>query len=513
MLCTGKNIFQVQSAGVSGGSDMKKGEVFMKKVFALLLVSVMLLSFAACGEVQPAGTTQPSQVQTTPVTPPSVPANGETLQTSCWSLVYDPAVWSYDPDDLYEYDDQAAVTMIIPDGEDDYSICVEIDVCLDDADNFRRYLKNFGFDAYAYAVDKAYEPVNVGGVDCLKQETTYWGDPCVRYIGRLENASVTVFIEIIGDANDSRLAQLLAGLSIKTEDIGNVDYPWPWDGTPFSAANASAFVGTYKVESQWLPITDCVIADETFDNAITVADGKAYLVVDGIVKQYAYDGNSLVFERDLDIGDGFDQIQTANDGTVWVSAFMQPLVSLKNGEQTGSFEGADSVTMHPSGTWGISWFSGPDCEKITVSGGALTASEISFKEVSVISTVIVDEDYIYVCGYAADDSGHKVFVYDLDGSLQMVLTDEDGDSLGSVTFIAQTANGFLGLDGNMRDIVLWAADGTWLGALEDSDLFGTSYPWFCGGTKLSDGSILVVMTEDRADKSAMELVAFRLSGF
>ena len=51
------------------------------------------------------------------------------------------------------------------------------------------------------------------------------------------------------------------------------------------------------------------------------------------------------------------------------------------------------------------------------------------------------------------------------------------------------------------------------GEADDSDLFGTSYPWFCGGVKLADGSILAIMTEDRADESAQELVAFKLSGF
>ena len=95
----------------------------------------------------------------------------------------------------------------------------------------------------------------------------------------------------------------------------------------------------------------------------------------------------------------------------------------------------------------------------------------------------------------------------------MTLTDSDGGSLGSVTFIAETANGYLALDGNMREVVLWTKDGTYIGEVDDSDLFGTSYPWFCGGTKLADGSILVIMTEDRADESAMELVAFKLSGF
>ena len=71
----------------------------------------------------------------------------------------------------------------------------------------------------------------------------------------------------------------------------------------------------------------------------------------------------------------------------------------------------------------------------------------------------------------------------------------------------------LALDGNMREVVLWTKDGAYLGEADDGDLFGTDYPWFCGGAKLADGSILAIMTEDRADESAMELVAFKLSGF
>ena len=148
-----------------------------------------------------------------------------------------------------------------------------------------------------------------------------------------------------------------------------------------------------------------------------------------------------------------------------------------------------------------------------LSGGIMTTAPITFKEISTISTLTIDDNYIYVTGSAADESGHKVFVYNTDGVLQKTLTDADGSGLGSITFMAQTANGFIGLDGNMREIVLWNADGTYIGAIEDSDLFGTDYPWFCGGTKLSDGSIMVIMTEDRADESAMELVAFKLSGF
>ena len=87
------------------------------------------------------------------------------------------------------------------------------------------------------------------------------------------------------------------------------------------------------------------------------------------------------------------------------------------------------------------------------------------------------------------------------------------DNLGSVTYVAETANGFLALDGNMREIVLWTKDGTYIGTADDGDLFGTNYPWFAHGTQLSDGSILVLMTEERPDRSAMEVLVYQLKGF
>ena len=79
--------------------------------------------------------------------------------------------------------------------------------------------------------------------------------------------------------------------------------------------------------------------------------------------------------------------------------------------------------------------------------------------------------------------------------------------------MTKTANGFIALDGNMRDVVLWTNDGTWLGAVETEDLFGADYPWLASADVMDDGSILCVMTTERLDQSADELVAFRISGF
>ena len=120
---------------------------------------------------------------------------------------------------------------------------------------------------------------------------------------------------------------------------------------------------------------------------------------------------------------------------------MEPLISWKDGTQTASYEGPDYVTMHPSGAWGISWFSSAECEKITLSGGTLKTEPLVFKEVDLIQHLLIDENHIYVCGSAVDESGHKVFIYDSNGALQMTLADSDGGGLGSITFITETANG------------------------------------------------------------------------
>lgn len=478
-----------------------------------LLAALMLFSLTACGKDSPEPSAAP---EGTDQTKPLVEAgNGTTIHTNLWDLTYDEADgWIYEEDDFYDDETYSKIILSISNEAGDSDIInAEIRVSVEDPEYFRDYLTSYGFDEYEYAVNQAYDFTPVGGIDCLKAEGNYWGSPCLRYLSRVEGAGATALIEIIGEYEDERVDKLLSGLTIHLEDTGNEDGPWSWEGEPFSAQPHSAMVGTYTVSSQWLPITDCIVTKETFEHAAAVIDDQAFLLVDGALKRYDYDGTSLTFAEDIALDAEYEAISADTTGTIWLSNFMEPLISWKDGAQTASYEGPSYVAMHPSGTWGISWFSGPECEKITLSGGAVATEPIVFKEVDLVSHVLVDENHIYVSGSAVDESGHKVFVYDTAGNLQVTLAASNGGSLGSVTFVTETANGYLALDGNMREVVLWTKDGAYIGAADDSDLFGTSYPWFCGGVKLADGSILAIMTEDRADESAMELVAFKLSGF
>lgn len=496
------------------------------RTLCLLLAAWMSLSLAACGGGS--SPTKPPQTgdgtKNTPSQAPETPkpdahsgamVSPQTIDATLWDLTYDEDDgWVYEEDDYTDDETFSKVILTIPDEKGDSDLInAEIRVTIGDPYTFRANLVDYGFDEYEYEVNHAYDFTPVGGVDCLKQEGEYWGSPCLRYFNRIEGAEATIFIEIIGEYKDERVDKLLSGLTIDLEDAGHVDGPWYWEGEPFSADPHSVMVGTYTLNSQWIPITECIITRETFEHAGAVVGDQAYLLVDGALKRYQFDGTSLTFAEDIALNAEYEQISADSTGTIWLAGFMEPLISWKDGAQTASYEGPDFVAMHPSGTWGISWFSSAECKKSTLSGGTVTTEPIVFKEVDLISHLMIDENHIYVCGSAADESGHKVFVYDANGALQMTLADSDGSSLGSVTFVTETANGYLALDGNMREVVLWTKDGTYIGEADDSDLFGTGYPWFCGGTKLADGSVLVLMTEERADESAQELVAFKLSGF
>lgn len=495
----------------------------MKKFIALFLVLILLLSLAACGgktpETEPSAdptedtkSTRDTQ-ETEPTAEPPVPAT-KTLETPLWTLSFDPEVWAYAEADLYAEEDWSKIILIIPvEGDDyDYEINVEIRASLEDPGNFRDYLESYGFDAYEYAVNNAYDFTSVGGVDCLRQEGNYWGEPCLRYFAREEAAGATIFVEIIGEYEDARVTQLLEGLEFSLTDVGNVDGPWEWEGEPFVGEAHAVTLGDKSLRSEWIPFEDGLVTDETFDHGIALVGDRAYVLCDGVLMRYAYDGLSLSRDQILDVGSEFAYIQADQNGLVWLSEFMEPLTALQDGSVVAAFEDMEYVAMHPSGTWGINWFNEPECERFMLTGDGMVTEQMYFEDVDSLSLVLIDEDYIYICGSDADWN-HRVWIYDLDGALQLVLSDEEGDGLGSISFIGQSSDGFIALDGNLREVVFWDQQGNHLGTVDDTELFGTTYPWFCSATFLEDGSLLILMTEERADESALELIAFKLTGF
>jgi hypothetical protein len=306
---------------------------------------------------------------------------------------------------------------------------------------------------------------------------------------------------------------LIENIVCTASGTDNAEPAWPWDGEPISGGSLSQMVGTYTVTADFLPMSEALVTYETFRHDVEVIGDKVYLLSDYVLREYGFDGTTLTFNREIPLDDDYEIVESSN-GAMVLSGFMRPVIGHDGDAQLYSYEGPDKFSVAPDGTWGISWFSsGEKTEKYTFQDGALVGEPLPFAEVKTISHLNIDDSYIYISGSPADGGDHSVFVYDHSGALQVQLQGDPNATigLGSITFAAKTANGFLALDGNMRDVVLWTEDGTWLGAVEDSDLFGTYYPWFATADVMDDGSVLVVMTEERNDGSAMEAIAFKIS--
>ncbi len=476
----------------------------MKKL-AVLLAGIMLLSLTACG----------GEKTNNPDTPSSSDNVGgaNTIETALFTLSYGDD-WNYFVDYTENEDDYCFATLQVPDPDDPdyYLIDAEIEVSLEDPYDFREDLVYYGFNQYEYEVNKAYKTENIGGVDLLRYDD---GDEEIVYLNRIESAGATIAIEFDAeDINDSRIAELLKGLTFTLKDTGNVDGPWAWEGERFSTEDHSVNAGAFTLNSKFIPFEEYVDTYETFNHAIAVTEDRIYVLIDGELRECHYDGTVLAFVNPIELPeDDYETITATADGTLWLSGSMNDILCIKDGAIVKTYEDIDNLAIHPSGAWGVNYFVSNECSIVTFNGDSYSTTPVVYNEVDTIMNVNVDENNVYVCASAADDSGHKVFIYNKEGVLQKTLCDAEGEGLGSVTFVTQTSNGYIGFDGNMRDVLLWDNNGAFVAEISSDELFDAHYPWFCSSTVAPDGNIYTVMTSEREDESATEVIVFQVNGF
>lgn len=522
-------------------SDMKKA----MEEGVLLLAAVMLLGLTACGKSESEAVRQTNstsiETEETVATekteetdaeqqekPAYVLTSPKRISTDFVDLTYDEADgWVLPENGVFDEERYSDISLVIPFEEGanidrdevpeqegagvyDQEVYVGISYSIEDVSAFRYYLTYYGLDQQKYA-DHGYDFTNIGGADCVMSEGENWGVPEEYYLGRVENANATVVVGVTGvELGDERVDKLLSGLTFKIKDTGNVDPPWSWEGETFTAKDQDVTVGEYSLHSQWIPIENGSVILDSYLCEGAIADGNVYFPIDGVLKCYEYNGTSLVFARNIELDDTYENIFTDENGTLWLSGYNIPDISIKDSVQTSYDELEGVLVMHPSGTWGILEL-GSEYKKVTFSGKKIEKQSMTFDEIDWIGTLLIDDNHIYACGDAADGSGHKVFVYDENGELQKTLTGEGRAALGSVTFVAETVNGFIALDAYNQEVVLWEKDGDYAGTVSHDELFGTNEPWFCGASVLDDGSFLVYMTDERSDGSAVELIVFKLN--
>ena len=279
-------------------------------------------------------------------------------------------------------------------------------------------------------------------------------------------------------------------------------------------------VGTTSLKSEQIVIEPALTVKSSFDLGIAAKGSTVYTLTDGKVRQYTWKDSKMTDGKDVQLEKEYKTIELTGDGLLRLSKFMGPYIGLKNGKPAFSYDDLDYVAVHPSGKWGINYFTdGAKVTKVTFSGSTVNQKAFPLRGVHTVRRVNIDKKYIYVCG-TDKDSLVFVYIYNFQGKLVKKLKDSDGSGLGSPTFMASTKKGFIALDGNMRTFDMWDKTGKWAGSAKASDLFGVDYPWISGAKLMPDGSLMVIMSQKRpedknkkSDQKTIEALVYKVTGF
>ena len=465
------------------------------------------VSASSSGAEQESGTDEAASAE-------SRDTSGTHMEMTLWDIYY-PEGWTENEDDKGDSETNSYGRLEYKQG-DEVLLSVGITATVEDCGGYRDFLHASGIDAHALVADKSVEQENIGGVPCVVSETTSWGEPVLTYMGRDVGSGTTVKVSITGEYSDPEVDKLIKNLAFHLEDTGNEDYPWPWEGEAFSTdSEHSKMIADTTITSVWVPFEEPLLAYDIFSGRIASVGESLYVLLDNVLYEYTL-GDTLALKSTMELDDDYEELSADQSGNLYLTGFMSPMLTIKDGAVIATNDDIDKAVIHSSGTWGVSWFYGSETEKVVFDGNK--ASKEAWPAISQdrLNTVCLSEDHIILAGADADTENEAIWILDTEGNQQMELGNQEyggEQSLGSITNVQETENGFIGLDGNMRDVFFWKSDGSLLGSAEDSELFGTDYPWISTAARLSDGTVLVGLTEDRADKSATEFIVYRLSGF
>ena len=440
-------------------------------------------------------------------------ALADSVETDNYTLTYDETVWSVVPDSL-----RSTSVKLEADREDIGVITVSVKISSESCNSYRSYLRDYGYDAYELIVNHAYTAKDIAGFSCYSRERT---KPAIDYIGRNETKGLTMYVTVEGDYNNSLVSALMGGITVKIEDKGKTDYPWPWEGERFPAGSYKAQAGAYELNATMLPFTDPMVIINGASGRIAIAGNYIYVLSDDKLYRCAEHEGRLIILDTYTFKYSYSEIQSCSDGCAYLSASSRsaPIIKLDaDGNMTEIPLNTATVSMHPSAQWGIGWFTGTKVTPFTVDNGtaALGTETVVSEILKNVSRVNITTDYVILSGTTAENNNHALLVCDKGLTPVMKLGDVKMREDGFVAYVytaIQTDAGFVAFDGNMKTIVFWDKEGNPIATLGCKELFGASYAWMTGCTIDMDGSLLVCMEQTRSDNSANELLVYRVSGF
>ncbi len=355
----------------------------------------------------------------------------------------------------------------------------------------------------------------------------YWS--YAEYYARVPQAGITLSLSIsspetIADVLDDILASVRFTYPIPNPPLS--DPPMPEDGITFIPSPASVSTASgYTLQAKWLSAGQPIIPTDLYSIGVANADDWVYLLTNQKLLSYRKDGDTLTAAEPLSMDQGYSFIDADTTGSVYLTDGYYSLITLLNGEQsTASLNGY--LAMYPDGVWGLSFWFYNDVNMITFTSDGMATKPWVLSNLSddtarkgrfsSIAYITISQNHIFVAGTdASTDYATRIAMYDLDGNELVVFgaTDWSDDAyIGSVAGIVQTQNGILVQDGSYYSYKLFAMDGTFLGDIPCDKLLGTrsAVPFAMTST---EGGALAVVSQERDDKSATELLVFEITGF
>lgn len=490
-----------------------------KKLWCVLCIVTCMLLIPACGQKKESGkekTEKAEQAETKF-------KDRESLEMSLLTVYY-PKTWKYDKENMQEDEDYAYVRFFDGKTADESENVVYIEATKEDSYKYRNSLVDFGVELEKYAKGEI-DTATIGNAEYAVMPENNSGRNTYMY--RHEESGTSYDVRVKGQETDDATKELLEGIVLKLEDEGNKDAPWPWEGEPVEPVLAEQMVGSYTIVPEYIPFKEAQGVMQIMEHQFVKQGDQVFHLLGNKLDTYKYSESGLEFVSSMELENDCEYMSADSSGMLYLSPGIQEVIGVKDGKKALQTTVTGDLNMHPSGEWGISFWVNSDTQKISNQGGNLTAEPWILTglndaaerkgEFSMIDDVQITDSHIMVAGsMAAEDEGTKIIVYDYEGNQLLKLGGADissPDRLGSITGMAETENGFVAADGNMREIQFWAKDGTHIGAISTDDIFGVDYPWLEDMQLLDDGSLLILLTQKRNDESANELMFFRLTGF
>ena len=510
----------------------------LKRVAILSLIGLLLFALVACGNSTPTPTKTPDpnasedpEVTDTDGTDsddaelPSVAGEG-TFAAQLWSATI-PEELVLNTDNAKDEEKSASHKFEYrADPESDtitatYSVSVSI---VDHTRDFRRVVGPSVQKMRNY-VDGV-GTVEIGGLKFFVRERMDWGTPSTVYTSRDEAASADVVITISNKPDEAMTKIFLDSFKLTAPDIGHVDVPWPWDGERYVPTPTPVMAGAFTLTPEYLPIDEPVVLSSIMKTSIAVTNDGIYSVTDDEMRLFTFNGTGgLTLSREEVLDQTYEFVSCDNAGKLYLSPGIWELAIFQGFDKVFQSSVKHDLAIHPSGTWGISFWVNSDPMKVTVGDGVMSDEPWVLTNInkdaerqgafSMISEVEVNENHIIVAGSNVNTGGETITIYSHAGEelFNLANTKSDKTGLGHITGIVETANGFLATDGNMRDIHIWNKEGAYIGTYDAKKLLSANYCWLESMQLLDDGSIILAISQRRDDASGDELVFFRLTGF